>query len=113
MFHAGILELVFPEMAKLHGVKKIDGKGHKDNFFHTIKVLENVAEKSNNLWLRWAAILHDIAKPRTQRYDKKAGWTFHGHEDLGARMVPKIFKKLRLPLNDKMKYVQKLVRLHL
>jgi putative nucleotidyltransferase with HDIG domain len=113
MFHAGVLEVVFPEMVRLHGVKTIEGKGHKDNFFHTIKVLENVAKKSDNLWLRWAAILHDIAKPKTQRFDKKHGWTFHGHEELGARMVPQIFKKLKLPLNEKMKYVQKLVRLHL
>jgi poly(A) polymerase len=113
MFHAGVLEVVFPEMAKLHGVKIIDGQGHKDNFFHTIKVLENVANKSDSLWLRWAAILHDIAKPKTQRFNKKQGWTFHGHEDMGARMVPQIFKKLKLPLNEKMKYVQKLVRLHL
>lgn len=113
MFHSGALEIVFPEMVKLQGVTMIEGKGHKDNFFHTLKVLENVSRHSDNLWLRWAAILHDIAKPNTQRFDEKAGWTFHGHEDLGARMVPKIFRKLRLPMNDKMKYVQKLVRLHL
>jgi len=113
MFHSGVLEIVFPEMVKLHGVKKIDGKGHKDNFFHTLKVLQNVVSRSDSLWLRWAAILHDIAKPRTQRFDRKIGWTFHGHEEMGARMVPAIFKKLKLPLNEKMKYVQKLVRLHL
>jgi len=113
MYHAGILEIVFPEMAQLHGVKTIEGKGHKDNFFHTVKVLENVVKKSDNLWLRWAAILHDIAKPKTQRFDKEIGWTFHGHEELGARMVPKIFRRMKLPLHEKMKYVQKLVRLHL
>jgi poly(A) polymerase len=109
----GLLELVFPEMEKLRGVKIIDGKGHKDNFFHTLQVVENVARDSDDLWLRWAAVLHDIAKPATQRFEPGHGWTFHGHEDLGARWVPKIFKRMALPLNEKMRFVQKLVRLHL
>jgi len=113
MQKSGLMKLILPEIAALQGVETVDGHGHKDIFFHTMQVLDNVAAESDNLWLRWAALLHDMGKPGVKRYDARQGWTFHGHEARGAHMVKRLFKRLRLPLGEEMRYVEKLVMLHM
>ena len=113
LFRSGLLKIIFPQLVDLAGAEYIDGHGHKDNFYHTLQVVDNVATRSHDLWLRWSALLHDIAKPATKKFEDGHGWTFHGHEVVGGRMVPRIFAKLRLPQNEKMRYVRKLVELHL
>jgi poly(A) polymerase len=113
LYQSGLLHIIFPQMVDLAGAEYKDGIGHKDNFYHTLKVLDNISEKTDDTWLRWSAVLHDIAKPVTKKFEEGHGWTFHGHEVVGGRMVPKIFTKLKLPLNEKMKFVRKMVELHL
>ncbi|MBC7887816.1 MAG: HD domain-containing protein [Ferruginibacter sp.] len=113
LYKSGLLKIIFPQMIDLAGAEYIDGKGHKDNFYHTLQVVDNISEHTDDIWLRWAAILHDIAKPATKKFEAGHGWTFHGHEVVGGRMVPKIFAQLKLPQNEKMKFVRKMVEMHL
>ncbi|MDE7155955.1 MAG: CCA tRNA nucleotidyltransferase [Muribaculaceae bacterium] len=113
LLDSGLLKLIFPQLESLHGVESYNGRAHKDNFYHTIQVVDSVASESNNVWLRWAALFHDIGKPTTKRWDDTIGWTFHNHNFIGAKMIPAIFRSMKFPLDDKMKYVQKLVELHM